>query len=182
MLRRSVSAVIWALPFCPSPFLPHISAAFSLTRHAGCTFSIRSISLGWLIQFSRFRWEVLYCPLILRIGERSFRKVFSKKVFELSMNFPIGMEIFCVLSLLESEKGYFARCFWKKFKKILSRPIQSAFCYWTAHFSIMYMLAAAQCPEVLFLYLVNCCVINSGKILAGHAKVFCRLCKRKTME
>ncbi len=46
----------------------------------------------------------------------------------------------------------------------------------------MYMLAAAQCPEVLFLYLVNCCVINSGKILAGHAKVFCRLCKRKTME
>lgn len=44
------------------------------------------------------------------------------------------------------------------------------------------MLAAAQCPEVLFLYLVNCCVINSGKILASHAKVFCRLCERQTME
>lgn len=51
------------------------------------------------------------------------------------------------------------------------------------HISRMYnMLATAPCPEVLFLYLVNCCVINSGKILAGHAKVFCRLCKRKTME
>ena len=33
--------------------LPHISAAFSLVRRAGCTFSARSISLGWLIQFSR---------------------------------------------------------------------------------------------------------------------------------
>ena len=53
MLHRSVSAVIWALPFCPSPFLPHISAAFSLVRRAGCTFSARSISLGWLIQFSK---------------------------------------------------------------------------------------------------------------------------------
>ena len=79
-------------------------------------------------------------------------------------------------------EGLFRKVFLKKFKKILSRPIQSAFCDWTAHFSIMYMLAAAQCPEMLFLYLVNCCVINSGKILAGHAKVFCRLCKRKTME
>ena len=42
-----------SLPFCPSPFLPHISAAFSLVRRAGCTFSARSISLGWLIQLSR---------------------------------------------------------------------------------------------------------------------------------
>jgi len=42
-----------SLPFCPSPFLPHISAASSLVRRAGCTFSTRSISLGWLIQFSR---------------------------------------------------------------------------------------------------------------------------------
>ena len=53
---------------------------------------------------------------------------------------------------------------------------------WTAHLLIMYLLAAAQCPEMLFLYLVNCCVINSGKILASHAKVFCRLCERQTME
>ena len=98
------------------------------------------------------------------------------------MNFPIWMEIFCVLSLLESEKVYFARCLKKNLKKFLSRPIQSVFCDWTAHLLIMYRLSAAQCPEVLFLYLVNCCVINSGKILAGHAKVFCRLCKRKTME
>ena len=37
LLHRSVSAVIWALPFCPSPFLPHISAAYFLVRHAGCT-------------------------------------------------------------------------------------------------------------------------------------------------
>ena len=39
-----------------------------------------------------------------------------KKVFELFMNSPIWMEIFCVLSLLESEKVYFARCF-KKIQK-----------------------------------------------------------------
>ena len=96
-------------------------------------------------------------------------------------SFQGSCEGFCVvLSSLESEKGHFARCVQKKF---LSRPIQIVFCDWTAHFLIMYnMLATAQCPEVLFLYLVNCCVINSGKILAGHAKVFCRLCKRKTME
>ena len=98
------------------------------------------------------------------------------------MNFPIWMEIFCVLSLLESEKGYFARCFKKNSKKFLSRPIQSVFCDWTAHLLIMYRLSAAQCPEVLFLYLVNCCVINSGKILAGHAKVFRCLCERQTMK
>ena len=127
LLHRSVSAVIWALPFCPSPFLPHISAAFSLTRHAGCTFSIRSISLGWLIQFSRFRWEVLYCPLILRIGERSFCKVFSKKSFwtfyELS---DWGGEFLCPLTP-RIGKGLFRKVFLKKFKKFLSRPIQRVF-------------------------------------------------------
>lgn len=32
------------------------------------------------------------------------------------MNLPIGVENFCVLSLLESEKVYFARCF-KKIQK-----------------------------------------------------------------
>ena len=66
MLHRSVSAVIWALPFCPSPFLPHISAAYSLVRRAGCTFSARSISLGWLIQFSRnsVRFSCLTLTLI----------------------------------------------------------------------------------------------------------------------
>lgn len=42
------------------------------------------------------------------------------------MNFPIWMEIFCVLSLLESEKGYFARCF-KKFKKIFEPPNSECF-------------------------------------------------------
>lgn len=93
--------------------------------------------------------EVLRIPLIPRIGERRFRKVFLKKTQ----------------------------------KKFLSRPIQIVFCDWTAHLLIMYnMLATAQCPEMLFLYLVNCCVINSGKILASHAKVFCRLCERQTME
>ena len=85
--------------------------------------------------------------------------------------------------VVDRRKAISQGVFEKNSKKFLSRPIQIVFCDWTAHLLIMYnMLATAQCPEVLFLYLVNCCVINSGKILAGHAKVFCRLCKRKTME
>ena len=100
------------------------------------------------------------------------------------MNFPIGLEVMRIPLIPRIGERRFRKVFLKKnSKKFLSRPIQIVFCDWTAHLLIMYnMLATAQCPEVLFLYLVNCCVINSGKILAGHAKVFCRLCKRKTME
>ena len=79
MLHRSVSAVIWALPFCPSPFLPHISAAFSLVRRAGCTFSARSISLGWLIQFSKnFCEGLLYNPYTYSILKGVFGNHFFK--------------------------------------------------------------------------------------------------------
>lgn len=99
------------------------------------------------------------------------------------MNFPIGLEVLRIPLIPRIGERRFRKVFLKKLKKFLSCPIQIVFCDWTAHLLIMYnMLATAQCPEVLFLYLVNCCVINSGKILAGHAKVFCRLCKRKTME
>ena len=85
LLHRSVSAVIWALPFCPSPFLPHISAAYFLVRHAGCTFSARSISLGWLIQLSKsFCERFLLCtPYTNRNPQGLFGIQFSKKILEI---------------------------------------------------------------------------------------------------
>ena len=84
MLHRSVSAVIWSLPFCPSPFLPHISATYSLVRRAGCTFSARSISLGWLIQFSKsFCERFLLCtPYTNRNPQGLFGIQFSKKILK----------------------------------------------------------------------------------------------------
>ena len=140
------------LPPGQSPTAAHLSCSTHIQKGHSCRWLSRSSS-SFPEQPESFSQYPGYCPLILRIGERSFRKVLSKKVFELSMNFPIGMEIFCVLSLLESEKGYFARCFWKKFKKILSRPIQSAFCDWTAHFSIMHHPLA---PTAWFLFQNGC--------------------------
>ena len=83
MLHRSVSAVIWALPFCPSPFLPHISAAYFPVRCAECTFSARSISLGWLIQFSKSFCEgLLYNPYTYSI----LKGVFGNQILKFHKN------------------------------------------------------------------------------------------------
>ena len=110
MLHRSVSAVIWTLPFCPSPFLPHISAAYFLVRHAGCTFSARSISLGWLIQFSKsfVRFSSLTLTLIwiwralgVYSSQRFFENLYSTFIFNglskhsFSCNLIFFIEISC---------------------------------------------------------------------------------------